>query len=57
MRANKPTEEKQFEGPNEPANEKAAPEAIASGAFFTARFYIERYDSDILKQEEQKVTH
>lgn len=33
MRANKPTEEKQFESPNEPANEKAAPEAIASGAF------------------------
>ena len=57
MRANKPTEEKQFESPNEPANEKAAPEAIASGVFFTARFYIERYDSDILKQEEQKVTH
>ncbi|MFR8003287.1 MAG: hypothetical protein ACLU62_10270 [Hydrogeniiclostridium sp.] len=34
MRANKPTEEKRFENPNEPANEKAAPEAIASGATF-----------------------
>ena len=40
MRANKPTEEKQFESPNEPANEKAAPEAISCGAFFKARFYI-----------------
>ena len=37
MRANKPTEEKQFESPNDPANEKAAPEAIASGAFFVVR--------------------
>ncbi len=34
MRANKPTEEKRFENPNEPANEKAAPEEIASGATF-----------------------
>ena len=57
MRANKPKNDNQFKCQNEAAQEKAAPEAIASGAFFTARFYIERYDSDILKQEEQKVTH